>query len=50
MQTSVSNRGASYFYRQELPLSGLYTGVVIIIIIITITIITNVIIIIIMKP
>ena len=50
MQTSVSNRGASYFYRQELPLSGLYTGVVIIIII-TITIITNVIIIIIiMKP
>ena len=50
MQASVSNRGASYFYRQELPLSGLYTGVVIIIIIITITIITNVIIIIIMKP
>jgi hypothetical protein len=51
MQTSVSNRGASYFYRQELPLSGLYTGVVIIIIIIiTITIITNVIIIIIMRP
>ena len=50
MQASVSNRGASYFYRQELPLSGLYTGVVIIIIIITITIITNVIIIIIMRP
>ena len=57
MQAAVSNRGASYFYRQELPLPGLYTGVVIIIIIIitnviiTITlIITNEIIIIIMRP